>query len=253
MENTTLLMSKKRVNILGVNVDSLSMKETVSIVEHYVEEKKFLHLMGVNADKVLQCIDNTDFRNIVNLCGVINADGISLVMASKFLNCSLPERVAGIDLMIQLLASAEKKNNSVYLLGATQDAVEKTFKNIKLQYPELNVVGYRNGYFEKKEWKSISNELKQISPDFIFVGITSPLKEELIYYFEQSGNKGVFMGVGGSFDVLSGNIKRAPEIVQRLNLEWLFRVCQEPKRLFKRYLFGNIRFIYLIVREKIRR
>ena len=253
MENTNKYLNNKRVNILGINVDSLTMKETIAEVEKYVQDKKFLHLMGVNADKVLQCIDSPQFKNLVNSCDIINADGISLVLASKLLGNPLPERVAGIDLMLELIKQAEIYKKTIYFLGAKQEIVERTVKNIQKNFPDVNIVGYRNGYFKKDEWKDISNNLKELSPDYIFVGITSPLKEEIIYFLENEGNTGVFMGVGGSFDVLSGSIKRAPILVQKLNLEWLFRISQEPRRLFKRYLFGNFRFIYLVLVRKLRK
>ncbi|MCD5001689.1 WecB/TagA/CpsF family glycosyltransferase [Enterococcus saccharolyticus] len=240
----------KRIDILGVSVDVLTAKETVELVKQYVNEKKFLHLMGVNADKILSCLDNDSMKKIVNSCEVINADGASVVMASRFLKKELPERVAGIDLMQDLIADAEKNDYSVYFLGAKQEVVEKTVTNLLQEYPNLNVVGFRNGYFKESEWKQISKELKDTNPSYVFVGITSPIKEYLIEYLKEEGNNSVFMGVGGSFDVISGYIKRAPLLIQKLNLEWLYRVYQEPVRLFKRYYKGNVRFIKLILREK---
>ena len=110
----------------------------------------------------------------------------------------------------------------------------------------------RNGYFSKEDWENISDELNKIKPDLVFVGITSPLKEYLVEFLQNSGNKAIFMGVGGSFDVISGNIPRAPMWMQKANLEWLFRVSQEPKRLFKRYFVGNTVFIFRIIGEKFR-
>ena len=112
------------------------------------------------------------------------------------------------------------------------------------------MVGLHNGYFKKSDWHLISDELKELKPDFVFVGITSPIKEYLIEYLQEEGNDSVFMGVGGSFDVISGNISRAPKWMQKCNLEWLYRVMQEPKRLFKRYFIGNIVFIKSVVKEK---
>lgn len=144
-----------------------------------------------------------------------------------------------------------KKGYSIYLLGAKQPVVEKTAEVLKEQYPDLRIAGIHNGYFKQEDWPQISLELKAVSPDFIFVGITSPLKEYLVEYLQDDGNKGIFMGVGGSFDVVSGNIPRAPKWMQRGNLEWLFRVIQEPQRLFKRYFVGNIKFITSIIKEKI--
>lgn len=246
-----ILGNNQRIEILNTIIDVLDMKQTIDLVEKYVQKKIPLHLAGVNADKINELNKNKKLKQIVNSCGIINADGASVVMASRFLKKPLPERVAGIDLMQKLIALSEKKGYSIYLLGAKQEVVEKTAKVLARQYPKLKIAGIHNGYFKQNDWPDISMELKNIKPDFIFVGITSPLKEYLVEYLQDDGNKGVFMGVGGSFDVISGMIPRAPAWVQKLNLEWLFRVIQEPKRLFKRYFLGNWLFIRAVVKEKI--
>lgn len=239
-----------RVRFLNTVIDVLDTDETVKLVEKYVQTKTALHLMGVNADKVNEINENEIMKRIVNSCGIINADGASIVMASRYLKKPLPERVAGIDLMEQLIRLSEAKGYTVYLLGAKQVVVAKTAEVLVEKYPKLRIIGFRNGYFQKSEWQEISNELKEKKPDFVFVGITSPIKEYLIEYLQNDGNNSVFMGVGGSFDVISGMIPRAPLWMQKANLEWLFRVIQEPKRLFKRYFFGNLQFIMSVIKEK---
>lgn len=245
-----ILGNNKRITILNTLIDVIDTKETVSLVEQYVKKKEPLHLMGVNADKINEVNSNARMKQIVNSCGVINADGASVVLASKYLNKPLPERVAGVDLMIKLIALSEKKGYSVYLLGAKQGVVEKTSAVLKKNYPKLKIAGIHNGYFTEQEWQNISEELVEKKPDFVFVGITSPTKEYLIEYLQNKGNRCVFMGVGGSFDVISGKIPRAPKWMQRANLEWLFRVMQEPRRLFKRYFIGNWKFMILLFKEK---
>lgn len=245
-----VLSTKSRIVILNTIIDVLSSQETIEIVEKYVIKKEPLHLMGVNADKINEVNSNVRMRQIVNSCGVINADGASVIMASRFLNKALPERVAGIDLMQDLIALSEKKGYSIYLLGAKQEVLEKTSQILKRTYPELQIIGMHNGYFSETYWKDLADELKQLNPDFVFVGITSPIKEYLIEFLQDAGINSVFMGVGGSFDVISGNIPRAPLWMQKMNLEWLFRVIQEPKRLFKRYFVGNCIFIKAVMKEK---
>ena len=239
-----------RVRFLNTVIDVLDTDETVKLVEKYVQTKTALHLMGVNADKVNEINENEIMKRSVNSCGIINSDGASIVMASRYLKKPLPERVAGIDLMEQLIRLSEAKGYTVYLLGAKQVVVAKTAEVLVEKYPKLRIIGFRNGYFQKSEWQEISNELKEKKPDFVFVGITSPIKEYLIEYLQNDGNNSVFMGVGGSFDVISGMIPRAPLWMQKANLEWLFRVIQEPKRLFKRYFFGNLQFIMSVIKEK---
>lgn len=248
-----VLGDNRRITILDTVIDVLDEKETINLVEKYINEKEPLHLMGVNADKINSLNTNHRLKEIINGCGIINADGASVVLASRFLKKPLPERVAGIDLMQKLVDVSEKKGYSIYLLGAKQQVVEKTAQVLKGKHKDLNILGVHNGYFKQQDWKEISKELKKLCPDIVFIGITSPLKEYLIEYLQNDGNKSVFMGVGGSFDVISGNIPRAPLWMQKTNLEWLFRVMQEPRRLFKRYFVGNVTFINAIIKEKVRK
>ena len=252
VEQERILGNNPRIQILNTTVDVLSVHDTIELVEEYVKKKEPLHLMGVNADKINELNKNERLKQIVNSCGIINADGISVIIASKYLGKPLPERVAGIDLMQKLVELSEKKGYTIYLLGAKEEVVQKTAKVLMESYPKLNLVGFHNGYFKEDEWPAISEILKRKKPDFVFVGITSPIKEYLIEYLQSEGNKSVFMGVGGSFDVISGTIPRAPKWMQDSGLEWLFRVLQEPKRLFKRYFAGNYLFIKSVWREKRR-
>ena len=245
-----LLGKNKRITILDTVIDVLDTKETIELVEMYVKTKTPLHLMGVNADKINEVNKNELMKEIVNKCGIINADGASVILASKYLKKPLPERVAGIELMQDLVKLAEEKKYSIYLLGAKQNVVDETAQVLLNRHPNLIIKGVHNGNFKEEEWPNISKDIKNKKPDFVFVGITSPTKEYLIEFLQNNGNNCVFMGVGGSFDVISGNIPRAPKWMQRCNLEWLFRVMQEPKRLFKRYFVGNVKFIKAIIKEK---
>lgn len=245
-----ILGKNKRITILDTIIDVLTIEETIELVEKYVIKKESLHLMGVNADKINMLNKNEKLKKIVNECGIINADGASVIMASKYLKTPLPERVAGIDLMQDLVKLSAIKGYKIYLLGAKQEVVEKTAAVLKEKYSNLEIVGIKNGYFKEKDWNSIYEDIRKKNPEFVFVGITSPKKEYLIKYLQDKGLKCVFMGVGGSFDVISGNIPRAPLWMQKMNLEWLFRVLQEPKRLFKRYFIGNVEFIKSIRKEK---
>lgn len=241
----------KTVEMLGIKLNPLTMDETVTVVDQeFIQKNKPLHLMGVNADKINQCYEDSNMMKIVNNCGVVNADGASVVLAGKYLGIDIPERVAGIDLMQELLKLSENKSYSVYFFGAKEEVVKKMLNNFKQVYPNLKVSGYRNGYFSDEEVDSISEDIRQKKPQIVFVGITSPKKEFLIERFLEDGIQSVFMGVGGSFDVLSGTIKRAPLWMQKAHLEWLFRVANEPKRLFKRYFVGNIGFINRVMKAK---
>ena len=241
-----------RVDVMGAPVDPWTMEQTVAATDALIKDGRFAHLIGVNADKLLQMRDDAEMDACVRRCEVVNADGASMVMAANKLGVSLPERVAGIDLMWELCALAEREGHRVYLLGAKAGVVEKTTSVLAGKYPGMIICGYRDGYFGYEEFDAVIAQVEEAKPDIVFVGITSPKKERLIERFRDLGAKGAFVGVGGSFDVVSGNIPRAPMWMQRANLEWMFRMMQEPKRLVKRYVVGNTRF-YLLLRKETKR
>lgn len=247
-------MGVKRIKILNAFIDVLDLEQTVAEVKRYLTENRPLHLIGVNADKINMMSKNRKLKQIVNSCGIINADGASIVLAGRFLGTPLPERVAGIDLMMELVKLASTDHYKIFLLGAKQEIVDKTAKVLKNSYPSLDISGIRNGYFKTEQWDDVAAQIITSRARIVFVGISSPLKEYLIDYFlNQKKVNCIFMGVGGSFDVISGEIKRAPLWMRRLNLEWLFRFLQEPVRLFNRYFIGNWKFVFAVCREKRRK
>ncbi len=248
-----VLGDNPRIKILDTQIDVINSLQTVELVEKYIQTKTPLHLMGVNADKLNEAQRNEQMKRIINSCGVINADGASVIWASRFLKKPLPERVAGIDLMESLVVRSAQKGYRIYLLGARQEVVEKTASNLQMKNSNLIIAGVHNGYFQETDWPDISEKLRKANPDIVFVGITSPVKENLIEYLQAEGHKAVFMGVGGSFDVISGKIPRAPLWMQKAGLEWLFRVMQEPRRLFRRYFAGNFIFVVSILTERFRK
>ncbi len=239
--------------LFGIRFDDFTLDQTVMAVKEKIRNKEATHLLGVNADKINDFYSDDEwYRRVILEADIVNPDGISVILASRFLKKELPERVAGIDLMERLLASSVEENFSVYFLGAKESVLTEMVHRMKEKYPNLTVCGFRNGYFDESEWETIANEIHQCNPDIVFVGITSPKKEYLIDHFIKFGINSVFMGVGGSFDVLSGNIKRAPKWVQKIGFEWFFRMIQEPKRLFLRYFIGNSKFLVKVLKEKYR-
>ncbi|MBL3536292.1 WecB/TagA/CpsF family glycosyltransferase [Levilactobacillus brevis] len=243
-------LNKKKIDVLGVSFDALTMDETVELVQRYISRHVGAHLLGVNADKILAIEKDKRLDKIVHSADIINADGASVILASKVLNAPLPERVAGIDLMQRLLDTAAKNGNSVYFIGARNEVVSEMVKRLMQKYQNLIISGYRDGYFDESCWKDIATKLKKSRTDIVFIGITSPLKEYFIDYLLSEGVSSILMGVGGSFDVLAGKVRRAPVWMQKINLEWLYRVYQEPRRLFMRYFIGNSRFIIKVIRSR---
>lgn len=244
-------MNSNKIKLFDVEFDSISMSETVDLVNQNIKLGRGLHLLGVNADKINEINNNEKLKKICKEAEIINADGASVILASKLLGKPLPERVAGIDLMQELLELADKNGYPVYFIGAKKNIVSTMVQKLEKKYENLQIAGYRDGYFKKDEWPQISKQINHSGAKLVFIGITSPIKEYFIDFLLKNESQAVLMGVGGSFDVLSGKIKRAPQWMQKFNLEWLYRVSQEPKRLFKRYFVGNTIFIGRIIKEKI--
>lgn len=228
------------------------MKETLSLVEETIASKDQIHHVVVNAGKIVQMQKDLALRESVNNSDIINADGQAVVWASKFLGHPLKERVAGIDLMENLVALAHENGHKIFLFGAEETIVKKVAKIYKDQYNNGIVAGYRNGFFKDDEEAGIAQEIADSGAQMLFVAITSPIKEHFLYrHKEILKNVNWVMGVGGSFDVVAGKTKRAPQWMQKIGLEWFYRFLQEPSRMWKRYLIGNSKFIQLVLREKL--
>lgn len=241
-----------RETLFDVQIDAVTMEEMITAINDKIMEKEPTHILGINADKINELQKNETLQQVVQKAEIIHADGVSILLAAHLLNKQVPERIAGIDLMQRLLELAEERQYTVYFLGAKEEIVNQMKKKLLEYWPKLPVVGVRNGYFSESEWKNVALEIKESHPQLVFVGISSPKKEYVIDYLMDQGINAVFMGVGGSFDVLAEEIKRAPLWIQHCHLEWCFRLIQEPRRLFKRYMIGNLKFLKLTAKEKIK-
>lgn len=237
-----------RLNILNTYVDDYSEEESVNQIMKNIDEGIYTDHVGINASKIIQIDNDPKLGEIVKNSKMINPDGISAVWAIKlFLNKKV-NRVAGIDLMMDLIKEAEKKGKNIYFLGAKRQVVKDMIEVIQREYPKLNISGYHHGYIKGEE-QEVVKEIASTNADMVFVGITSPYKEYFIYDYGKQMNAPFVMGVGGSFDVVSGNIKRAPVWMQKSGLEWMFRFYKEPKRLWKRYLIDNFKFLKIILKN----
>lgn len=228
------------------------MNETLVQVEKSIKKSEQLHHVVVNAGKIVSMQKDADLRRSVNESDIINADGQAVVWASRFLGKPLKERVAGIDLMANLVEMAHQNDYKIFLFGAREEVVKSVVDLYSEKYsPEL-IAGYRNGYFKKEEEDTIAKEIAESGAQMLFVAISSPTKENFLYKHRETLKDIYFiMGVGGSFDVFAGKTKRAPKWMQNIGMEWFYRFLQEPKRMWKRYLVGNSKFIYLVLKEKL--
>ena len=240
----------KRINILGCQMDIATMDETVSAIQSSISNNKFIQHVVVNVAKLVQMRSDLQLRESVNYCDIINMDGMGIVLGARFLGHEVKERVAGIDLFYKLLEMSNEQNYPIYLLGGSEKVVMDTVFNVKQIYPNINIAGYHHGYFWDDE-QSVVNKIRSSGAKLLFIAVASPKKENFIKKWGSSLGVSFVMGVGGTFDIVAGKIKRAPSWMQKNGLEWLYRLVQEPRRMWRRYLITNTKFAYLLLKERI--
>ncbi len=242
----------QKVVIAGIRVDNLSEDETLDRIERLVSSGGSHYMAVVNAVKVVAASRDSELMRALAKADLVTADGMSVVWAARLVGRRLKERVTGIDIFERLLERATARGWSVYFLGAREHAVEALVERLIARHPRLRIAGYRNGYFETNESDSVAGAIKRSSADLLFVAMGSPAQERWIdENLEKAGVK-FALGVGGSFDHVSGLVPRAPAWMQRAGLEWLHRLVREPRRLWRRYLVGNTLFIFLIAKQIIK-
>jgi N-acetylglucosaminyldiphosphoundecaprenol N-acetyl-beta-D-mannosaminyltransferase len=236
-----------RINIFDCPVDAISMQDTLDIVKNTIETKGHIHQVVVNVAKLVNMKADPQLRESVINSDLINIDGQGVVWAARFLGHSIPERVNGTNLMEELVAMSHKNGYKIFFFGAKEEIIKKVVEVYSEKYSSNLVAGYRNGYFSKNQEKEIAQQIADSGANILFVAITSPIKENFLYENKQTLSAVNFiMGVGGSFDVVAGKVKRAPVWMQNFGLEWFFRLIQEPRRLFKRYFVTNMKFAKMV-------
>ncbi len=246
-------MSHNQIEMMGCRIDNLSMEETLQAVDGFIKDGRPRQHVVVNVDKLVKASRDEELRRIINECALINADGMPVVWASRLLGKGLKERVAGIDLCEALIRRSAEQGWRVFLLGAREEVVSAVKVIYERKYPGLIVAGYRNGYWNDEEERDVVEQIKSSQPDLLFVAISSPKKEQFLGRYTAEMKVPFAMGVGGTFDVAAGKVKRAPIWMQKSGLEWFFRFLQEPRRMFKRYFIDDVAFLWLLVREVARR
>ena len=243
----------ERIEVLGCQVDNLSMEETLGVIEEFIASGKAHQHVVVNVDKVVKARRAPELRRIINECALINVDGMPVVWASRLLGRPLKERVAGVDLFEALMKRSWERNWRVFLLGAREEVVSLVKSRYEKEYSGLAVAGYRNGYWKPEEEAAVVEQIRAARPDILFVAISSPQKEQFLARWQAHMKVPFAMGVGGSFDVAAGHVKRAPRWMQRCGFEWFYRFLQEPRRMFKRYFIDDMQFFGMLAKEMLRR
>ncbi len=233
---------------LGVPLSPLTLDESVTACVELVEAARPAQHVVLNASKTVLMEDDAQLKAIIRECDIVNADGMSVVWAARFLGIKVPERVAGIDLMERLLGEAADRDWPVYLLGARPETISRFAEVVKSTFPSIEIAGYRDGYFDDDA--GVARAVRDSQARLLLVGISSPRKEYFLAENLRHMGPLLAMGVGGSFEVWVGNAKRAPVWMQDMGLEWFYRLIQEPGRMWRRYLIGNVRFVGIVLKAR---
>ena len=244
----------ERATFLDLGFDRATHREAVDRCIAWCEGPRKPHTV-ITANAALMCMMRRDgeLRTACRAGDLTVADGMSVVWASRAIGQPVPERVAGVDLMQALLEEGGRHGLRVYLLGAREEVVAELAAKAARENPGLVIAGFHHGYFSPDESERIVDEIREAAPHLLFVGMPSPFKETWCERHRDRLDVPVIMGVGGSFDVLSGFVKRAPHWMQRAGLEWFWRLMMEPRRMWKRYLTTNGEFLWLAAREALPR
>lgn len=240
-------MEHKKVSVLGVTFDNKTKEAFLKELMARIDHKKKSFVVTANPEIVMYAKKDPNYMSLIKEADYVIADGIGIIKGSKMLGTPIVERVAGYDLMLALLEEANQQGSRVYLLGAKEDVLQSTVAKVKKLYPSINLVGSRNGYFDFSD-SAVIEAVQATQPDIVFVAIGYPKQEQWIHQYMKTASKGLLMGVGGSFDVLSGKSKRAPKIFIKLNIEWLYRLIKQPFRIKR--MMALPRFLREVKNEK---
>ncbi|KRM95942.1 N-acetylglucosaminyldiphosphoundecaprenol N-acetyl-beta-D-mannosaminyltransferase [Liquorilactobacillus aquaticus DSM 21051] len=235
------------VDVLGTSFTKITNQELLEQLEKDSNAHKNRFVVTANPEIVLFARQNKEYASVLNTADYTTADGIGIVKGARILGRPLPERVTGYDTLLSLLKFANKKSKRVYFLGAKPSVITKIIVKIRQDYPQLIIAGYHDGYFKNES--TIVQEIQQSSPDFVFVALGFP-KQELFIAHHRNSSQAIWMGVGGSFDVLAGVAKRAPLFWQKHHIEWLYRLFQEPSRFGR--MLALPKYLLLIFHAKFK-
>lgn len=234
--------------LFGLSFYDCSLPELLEVLEDKIEKKEKTHVITANPEILARGFQEEELNKVLKEAEIVVADGIGVVMASRFLGEAISHRLPGVEIGEALMMQAEEKEWRFYFLGGREEVVEEAVKELKEKYPHLEIGGFHHGYFGDND-EEVIKDINRASPDILFVGLGSPRQEYWIKENRERINALVMMGVGGSFDVWSGTKKRAPRWIRKLNLEWAYRIICEPQRL-QRVVPAFFNFARLVWKEK---
>ncbi|MGI5920568.1 MAG: WecB/TagA/CpsF family glycosyltransferase [Syntrophomonadaceae bacterium] len=243
------MKQRKQADILGCHIDIVSMQAATQMVEQLVDQGTPSHIITLNAEIAYVARDNQKLRNIINKAALVTPDGIGVVWAAQKLGYGIRERVTGIDMIYKICELAARRQWKIYFLGAAPGIAQKAAENLASQYPGFSVAGCRDGYFLPEDIPALLKDIKASQPHILLVALGAPKQEFWIDAYQRQLRVPVCIGVGGSFDVLAGTKKRAPEIMIKLNLEWLYRLLAEPSRIKRQMVLPK--FALAVLRQRL--
>lgn len=220
-----------KISVLGVNFDNVNMDEAVERCKDFIAGEKGNLIVTPNPEIVMRAKDDPEFKEIINTAELVIPDGIGIIKAGNILGTPLKERVAGYDLICNLFEAGKDGSISFYFWGSKPGIADTAAEKIKEKYPDLRVLGSHTGYFTAEEEVTIIEEIKNLRPDVLLVGIGAPKQEKIINKYKNEGFFKIGIGCGGSIDVIAGAVKRAPKLFIKLHLEWFYRLLKQPSRL----------------------
>lgn len=243
-----------RIKFLNTEIDNLSMDEAIKEIDKLITEKKPSYVVTPNVDHIVKLEKDIEFRKVYKNANLILTDGMPLIWISKLYGSPIKEKISGSDLFPKVCNLASQKGYKIFLLGAAEGVASKAANNLREKYKGLNVVGtYSPSYgFESKESEieHIINIINEKKPDILAVGLGAPKQEKFLFEYRDKLNVPVSLAIGASIDFEAGNIKRAPKWMQNTGLEWFYRLCKEPKRMFKRYIVDDLKILKIIFKYK---
>lgn len=220
------------INILSTRIDNITLDETPEIIHTFLNDGGHHQVVTANPLMLLEVQKNSELEKVFKDVSLVVPESSGIRWAAEFLKTPLKEKIPGIDFMVFLLEYAQQKNHSVFFLGAKEKVIEKAVTRIKEQYPQLKIAGWNNGYFSADE-AGVLSKIKNSRADILFAGLNIPFQETWLHKNLKNLNVKIAMGVGGSFDVFSGNLKRAPLWMRNAGIEWLFRLIRQPWRIIR--------------------
>lgn len=239
----------RQFNFLGLRFNNYTSLEVINILDNFIHSRKPHRLSTITAELAVRASEDKKLKDFYNNADLLTVDSFVIYYAAKIFGKPIKEPVNATRLFFEFLKVAQESGYRLYLLGAAQDVVDNAVATLKSKFPRINIVGWHNGYFDFDNNTKLIEEIRKTKPDVVFVAMSSPLKEKFMdKNFDELGVP-VLMPVGGCFDIVGGKCKLAPLWLSGLGLEWFYRLMQEPKRLWRRYLITNLKFLFLVSKE----